>query len=59
MLEICAVYGWKAGIVKWKQRYRCKSCDKNQAETDGRVKKIGFSTVSGGVWISKNCENYE
>ena len=38
MLEICAVCGWKAGIVKGKQRYRCKNCNKNQAETDGRVK---------------------
>ena len=45
MLEICAVCGckalWKAGIVKGKQRYRCKNCNKNQAETDGRVKYPG------------------
>ena len=45
MLEICAVCGckalWKAGIVKGKQRYRCKNCNKNQAETDGRVKYSG------------------
>ena len=42
MLETCKVCGckglWKAGVVKGKQRYRCKNCNKNQAETDGRVK---------------------
>ena len=34
-------------------------CNKNQAETDGRAKKTLFSAVSGGLWISKNCKNYE
>ena len=29
---------WKAGIINGKQRYRCKNCNKNQAETDGREK---------------------
>ena len=37
-LKVC---GWKAGIVKGKQRYRCKNCNKNQAETDGMVKYSG------------------
>ena len=34
-LKVC---GWKAGIVKGKQRYRCKNCNKNQGEADGRMK---------------------
>ena len=42
MLETCKVCGckglWKAGVINSKQRYRCKNCNKNQAETDGRVK---------------------
>ncbi len=37
--EVCACKAlWKAGIVKGKQRYRCKNCGKNQAETAGREK---------------------
>ena len=42
MLEVCKVCGckglWKTGIINGKQRYRCKNCNKNQAETDGREK---------------------
>ena len=37
--RFCGCKGlWKACTIKEKQRYRCKNCNKNQAETDGRVK---------------------
>ncbi len=63
MLKVCVVCGWKADIVKWKQKYRCKNCNKNQAETDSRVKSSYEERkyaliVSGGLWISENCENF-
>ena len=39
MNKTCLAKGlWKTGIVKGKQRYKCKNCNKNQAETDSRVK---------------------
>ena len=59
MLEICAVCGckalWKAGIVKGKQRYRCKNCNKNQAETDGRVKYSGAERKYALVMYLEDC----
>lgn len=42
MLDACKACGcktfWKAGIIKGKQRYRCKNCKKAHSETDARVK---------------------
>ena len=42
MLEKCRFCGhteiWKAGIVRGKQRYKCKQCKKTQIEVDSRVK---------------------
>ena len=59
MLEICAVCGckalWKAGIVKGKQRYRCKNCNENQAETDGRVKYSGAERKYALVMYLEDC----
>ena len=37
--RFCGCKGlWKACIIKEKQRYRCKNCNKNQAEIDSRAK---------------------
>ena len=55
MLEICAVcrYREKQVLLNYKQRYRCKNCNKNQAETDGRMK------YSGEEWCIWRVADFE
>ena len=51
-LKVC---GWKAGIVKGKQRYRCKNCNKNQGEADGRMKYSDEERKHAVVLYWKGC----
>ena len=69
MLEVGKVCGckglWKTGIINGKQRYRCKNCNKNQAETDGQEKyseeerRCALVMYLKGGRIPKNCDNYK
>ena len=36
--SLCLSSVMEAGVVKGNQKYRCKNCGKNQAETAGREK---------------------
>ena len=45
----------KAGVVKGKQRYKCKKCNKNQAKTDGRIKYFDEEKSRAFVLYLEGC----
>ena len=41
----------KSGIIRGKQRYKCKDCGKNFLETDGRIKEITIAKRALAVML--------
>ena len=42
---------YKSGIIREKQRYKCKDCGKNFLETDGRIKEITIAKRALAVML--------
>lgn len=58
-MESCRFCGykgiWKAGVINGKQRYKCKNCNKNQSEVDGRVKYSDDEKKYAAILYMEGC----